>query len=363
MHAKPQTLDIQSLDTKTLVSRLLAAAGDERDKQVDFLLYLAAFDDREAYREHPCGSLWDYCRRVLHLRSGAAGRRIGAMRVLREFPALEAPLRDGRLCLTTVVTLRPVLTRENLDQIIARAGYLSDDETGYLVASLRPGQAPREGIRKLPVPAPAAVSTERAPGPAAPTAEPAMLALQQVPDAPAPPPRRRETLQPVSAELYSLRVDMTPEFKTDLERLRQLRSHAHRDGNTGALLHEAVRCALDHYGKRVGAVEPKRARKPRKAAPTAPGMPGKRKPIPLRVRRAVWTRDGGQCTYVSPDGKRCDCRWQLELDHIDPDAKDKVPTADDLRLRCKAHNILAAEEHYGRELMLRCRGRAASRIG
>jgi 5-methylcytosine-specific restriction endonuclease McrA len=262
-----------------------------------------------------------------------------------------------------VVTLRPVLTRENLDELVARAAYLSDDETAYLVASLRPGQAPREGIRKLPVPAPAAIAATRGPGPVARTAAPAMLALPRAPDAPAPRPQRRETLQPVSAELYSLRVDMTPEFKADLERLRQLRSHAHRDGNTGALLHEAVRCALDHYGKRVGTVEPKRARKPRKAAPAEPGVPPKRRAIPLHVRRAVWARDGGQCTYVSPDGKRCDCRWQLELDHIDPDAKDKVPTADDLRLRCRAHNILAAEEHYGRELMLRCRGRPTSRTG
>jgi len=140
--------------------------------------------------------------------------------------------------LTTVVTLRPVLTRENLDDMVARAAYLSDDETAYLVASLRPRQAPREGIRKLPA-----------------------------------------------------------------------------------------------------------------------------KPIPLHVKRAVRARDGNQCTYVSPDGKRCECRWQLEFDHIDPDSKDREPTVDDLRLRCKPHNIFAAEKRYGRRHMLRCRGREASRTG
>jgi 5-methylcytosine-specific restriction endonuclease McrA len=156
---------------------------------------------------------------------------------------------------------------------------------------------------------------------------------------------------------------MTPELKADLERLRELRSHVHRGGALAPLLHEAVRCALEHYGKRVGTVVPKRARKPRPVAPAKPGVAGKRKPIPLNVRRAVWARDGGQCTYVSPDGKRCDCRWQLELDHIDPASKDREPTVDDLRLRSRAHNILAAEEHYGRELMLRYRGRATSRTG
>jgi hypothetical protein len=93
--------------------------------------------------------LWRFCLSELRLREGAAGRRIGAMRVLRELPALEAPLRDGRLSLTTVVTLRPVLTAENLDEIVARAAFKTDEETRHLVASLLPRPAPKEGFRRL----------------------------------------------------------------------------------------------------------------------------------------------------------------------------------------------------------------------
>jgi 5-methylcytosine-specific restriction endonuclease McrA len=81
------------------------------------------------------------------------------------------------------------------------------------------------------------------------------------------------------------------------------------------------------------------------------------------VKREVRARDGDRCTYVSPDGTRCERRWQLELDHVVPVGKGGASTIDNVRLRCKSHNTLAAEEHYGRELMLRCRGRSPSRTG
>ncbi len=86
-----------SLDSHALALRLSELAGEEREVQADFLLHLAVFDARRAYLEAGHSSLWSYCLEVLHLREGAAGRRIGAMRVLTRFPCLEAALREGRL--------------------------------------------------------------------------------------------------------------------------------------------------------------------------------------------------------------------------------------------------------------------------
>ncbi len=54
MHANPA-----SLDSPTLAACLRAAAGEERDRRVDFLRYLDAFDAREAFREVGFGSLWE----------------------------------------------------------------------------------------------------------------------------------------------------------------------------------------------------------------------------------------------------------------------------------------------------------------
>jgi 5-methylcytosine-specific restriction endonuclease McrA len=282
------------------------------------------------------------------------------MRVLRLFPRLEAPLRDGRLSLTTAVTLRPVFTEENLDEIVARAAHKTDDETRQLVASLQPRQAPKEGIRKLPAPAPrlpapaevlAVVEPDEAP-PAAPEAPRDEPAPEPFALAPPPPPPSRAALEPVSSDRWSLRVTIDGALKGDLETLRSLLSHKVPDGDLTAVLREAVRCAVEYHGKRRGAVKPARTRTP--AAPKPP-VPGKREPIPAAVKRAVWERDGGRCTYVSPDGRRCESRWRLELDHIEPAARGGRSTVEGLRLRCRVHNVLHAEETFGRAYMARFR--------
>ena len=73
--------------------------------------------------------------------------------------------------------------------------------------------------------------------------------------------------------------------------------------------------------------------------------------IPAAVRDEVFCRDGGQCTFVGPDGRRCQARDQLELDHILPYSLGGGHEVDNLRLRCKQHNLLEAEKHFGREFM------------
>ncbi|HSB21173.1 MAG TPA: HNH endonuclease [Anaeromyxobacteraceae bacterium] len=117
------------------------------------------------------------------------------------------------------------------------------------------------------------------------------------------------------------------------------------------MLREAVRCAIQKHGKRRGAVKPERQWQP--AAPRPPRS-GERQPIPAEVRRAVFDRDAGWCTYVSADGHRCGSRWQLELDHIQPAALGGPSTTQNLRLRCRVHNALHAEETFGRAFMARC---------
>ncbi len=290
MHANPS-----SLDTQALATCLRASAGEERDRQVDFLRYLDPFD-----------------------------------------------------------------------------AYKTDEETKHLVAALQPRRAPKEGIRKLPEPA-ARLSAPRAPAASGDRVEAPRAETEAPPDAPAvepepfalaPPVRfpSRPSLEPISADQWSLRATIDGAFKEELETLACLLSHKIRDGNLAAVLREAVRCAIEKHGKRRGAVKPARTRKP--AAPK-PRRPGEREPIPAEVRRAVWERDGGRCTYLSPEGRRCECRWQLELDHVRPDALGGPPTVENLRLRCRVHNFLHAEETFGRAHMARFRraGRMESRTG
>src|SRR5438093_13745670 len=76
-----------------------------------------------------------------------------------------------------------------------------------------------------------------------------------------------------------------------------------------------------------------------------------RRTTPAQIKRAVWERDGGQCTFTSDTGRRCPARNRLEFDHADPVARGGTATVQRMRLRCRAHNQYAAECTFGAGFM------------
>jgi len=83
--------------------------------------------------------------------------------------------------------------------------------------------------------------------------------------------------------------------------------------------------------------------------PPASAADGKRSwYIPAAVRRQVAERDGLQCTYIGPDGRRCE-RRDVELHHLTPFARGGAHSVEQITLRCRAHNAFQAELDYGRE--------------
>ncbi len=57
----------------------------------------------------------------------------------------------------------------------------------------------------------------------------------------------------------------------------------------------------------------------------------------------------GQCTFVDANGRRCEARSFLELDHIHARALGGTGDTANIRLRCRTHNKLHAEETFGRD--------------
>ncbi len=158
----------------------------------------------------------------------------------------------------------------------------------------------------------------------------------------------------MSADTYSLRATVDSAFKKDLDQLKALLAHKFPGGELGAVLREAVQCALEKHGKRKGAVEPSRKKKsPRREERAADEKvrPAGREPISAAVRREVWKRDGGQCAWRSEDGHRCGSTWKLELDHLVPAALGGPSTVENLRVCCRTHNQLHADHAFGRAHM------------
>jgi hypothetical protein len=67
--------------------------------------------------------------------------------------------------------------------------------------------------------------------------------------------------------------------------------------------------------------------------------------VPAHVRRDVWKRDGGRCAFVGSDG-RCSERGFLEDHHVVPFTDGGPTTADNLQLRCRAHNAYEAKRLF-----------------
>ena len=129
-------------------------------------------------------------------------------------------------------------------------------------------------------------------------------------------------------------------MRDKLERARDLMMHANPNGDLAVVVERALDVLLDKLERqRLG-----KAERPRESTrETKPGT------VRRAVRRQVFERDGARCTYVSADGARCPARARLELDHVVPRARGGNEEATNLRVRCRAHNQLYAEEVFGKE--------------
>jgi hypothetical protein len=125
---------------------------------------------------------------------------------------------------------------------------------------------------------------------------------------------------------YRISFAASAQFMELLERAQQLLFRG--DNEIDALLAQ-IPC---HFAPPAAAVKP---------------LSVKRKPIPLKLRDEILARDGYQCTYVAASGVRCECRFDLEIDHIIPMAHGGTNTADNIRVLCRAHNLVVEVEKFG----------------
>jgi hypothetical protein len=125
-----------------------------------------------------------------------------------------------------------------------------------------------------------------------------------------------------------------------IEQALELLSHAVPNGDLSTLFERALDALIEQETKRR-----RGAGKPRKRRPLADGS----RHIPVEIRRQVWERDGGQCTFLDSDGRRCSARRFVTYEHLIPFALGGLPTIENLCLRCKAHNLHAARQVFGAE--------------
>jgi hypothetical protein len=112
-----------------------------------------------------------FLHRELGLSKGAAHYRKTAAELVQRFPEIVEPLRDGRLCITSIVHLAKVLTPENRHEMLPKFFHCSKREAMAVAAALQPAEAAphREVVTAVHI-APAAAAAETVKLPASPMA-------------------------------------------------------------------------------------------------------------------------------------------------------------------------------------------------
>jgi hypothetical protein len=362
---------------------LAVLLGRERGATADFLLALADFDRRRGWERLGHASLFAFLTRELALSNAAAWYRLTGARLLPRFPAVEAALRDGRLCLTVVGELSRVLSSANVDEVLPRFFGRSSREAKEIVAGLLPCPTPprRDVVRVLPAPLPAAAAAA-----AKPVCPPATLALNEpsspghraagapalalltetLEEPPAAPLRAPEVapthpaegpraeVRPLTEALRRLSVTVSARFLEKLSAARTGLSHALPNATTEQILEAALDLLLEQQARRKAMV--KRPRQARTAASasiptsTSTSTSTGRPHIPAEIEREVRLRDGDRCQFPIDGGGVCGSTWQVQLDHVLPLALGGPTTAANLRCACAAHNRYAAELVLGQAL-------------
>ncbi len=358
-----------ALSDHELLARLEVLAVKEREASVELVAHLAALDRRPAlYAARGCGSLFTYCTQVLRLSEDAACTRIVAARACRRFPPILELLASGSLTLTSVRLLARHLSVENHQSVLAKASDRSRHEIEALVAELAPRPDVPSTVRKLPCPKtgpPLAPPPSAGPGPAMKQVMPDPEVKTSVasaagtsivagaPIAPSPsarPATPRPIVQAWAPERYRVQFTIGPETQEKLRRVQALLRREIPDGDPGVIFDRALTVLLEKVEKaKLGA-----AARPRPSQPIRRRTDKIRKPnvrsrhLPGEVKDAVWRRDGGQCAFVSPTGRRCTERTFLEFHHVQPFAQQGPATVANTSLRCWRHNQYEAELIFGR---------------
>jgi hypothetical protein len=337
--------------------RLADLLRKERHALAEFLVALAAFDEARGWVEMGYRSLFYFLLRELGLPKGPAYYRMTAAGLIRKYPELVEPLRDGRLHLTSVTQLARVITPENRAVVVPRFFRLSKSEAKEVVAEFVPAAAPPlrtvvTPVRRSALPAPTPAIVVLPEEPTAPAADQTGRMADALEVAPVPAPQRQQPAQvePLTAEKSRLHVTVSRRLLAKLAAARDALSHSHPKASEETIIEVGLDLIVQRHAKRrgIGAKPPKGA--PEKGGAAQAPTPRSRH-APAVVWRTVWERDRGCCAWPLANGGVCASTDQLELDHVKGWALGAGTTVEECRLLCRWHQDLSARRLYGDDLM------------
>ena len=342
--------NLKLLSNEFLLNQTRALAAEERKLTTRMLWHLREIEERRLFAERGYPSLFEMCVRELGYSEATAQRRIAAMRLIREIPELQTKLESGELKMGQVSQVQGFLRAERREQ--GRSYSLQEKKD--LIARIE-GKSTRETERELTSISPQSAGVkEKERAISATETEIRFIADEALLD-------KLKRLQELGSHRFEARSKYADLFHwladlglAKLEpksvELETAAPHPAEESLLSTLkpsvsVHDSSTNAIEHSVQDTSTtamelIEPMSTEKPQKRSLS--------RYIPAAIKRRVWTRDGGCCTFVDPkSGRRCGSRTLIQIDHIHPFALGgRSDDAANLRLLCFQHNQLEAERWF-----------------
>lgn len=394
---------IKQLNNKELLSQTKQLVQKERETHIQVLYHLNEIESRKLYLKLGFSSLFDYTTKELGYSEGAAYRRIKAMKLCQELPGTKDRLQSGRISLSSACQLQVFFEKKALKakeeqkkSLLLKSSWQANHD-----AETQKQNSKEDTLKKKEAQTKEPLQTEqisqggfsvfkssekstnapffsqedkedlvkRAEG----RSIRATLKLLSETDPSL--SLQKEQTRLLGKGKVEIKIIIDEKCHKELEELKNLLSHKNPNLSYGELLSILSEEALKKHDPRKRTIRQKKTSAPKreqrneaakkKVTPTpkseakdqdlnsikavlkrATSAPkSKQKPrkisrtIPFYLRKYIWERDKGQCTYIHHATKRrCGAIRLLQIDHIQPFALGGKTEKENLRLLCAAHN-------------------------
>jgi hypothetical protein len=259
---------------------------------------------------------------------------LSSARVIGRFPELMELFLKREVTTTTLSRVSGIITEENKREVILRMTGATCREVEELVADYRPAIPLKEHVKPVRV--------------------------VRKPKRAAPLPKGGESRPLLGDGKKAPEVEDRIEFKFSLpkealEKFDELKALLSGKFPLGVSVAEVFDEALSIAVKKLSPKRRLERKAKRGVAPLAIKVNSpkvlKSRYVPRPIRDTVYVRDGGCCTYVSADGKRCGSKHRVQYHHRDAYARGGTNDAENISLMCATHNMLLAEQEFGRAHM------------
>lgn len=322
---------LESLSDEELLASAQRVYRRSREMTVHLVRHLIVIEARRLHLKAAYPSLYEFCVREWGMSNSSASRHSTAAKLAAKYPQILERLSANRLHMSTLVRLKHFLFDDTVDELLDLVEGKSRYEIDELLADMSPEADVPSRMRKLPE-----FETRDSFGGRR---------------------RRRRDLDPLGDARWRVEFTADRELRDAIEHVRDLMRYSNPSGDLLEVIRFCVDAGLNLLKRRrMGVV-----RAPRSGPDGNRARLKKTKATPVAVRRAVFERDGEQCTFHDETGKRCCATTLLDLDHIIARADGGPDTVENLRVRCHAHNRLYAEQLFGKAYIEKCIARGRNR--